>query len=364
MLSIGLDIGGANTKVSVVSFDENLPPDALCQSIRVESLDVHYLPLWERLPEFKDFLVSILSRFSRVPHLTTFTMTAELADCFATKAEGVKEIISIVGSIEPLARVFLNDGRIIEPSCELVDPDRVAAANWVAPALVIGGILKNAIFLDAGSTTTDIIPVVDGLPLVEDRSDMGRLANNNLVYTGALRTNVATIVDHVMLDGKKIGIASEIFSTTADINLVLGLIGPDEYTVPTSDGQPAGVPEALRRLSRVVCSDRDHLSTDQILEIADYLHRAQVSRIAQNLRELLDCRFDMKRPPCIVAGIGFSCLAEPAARSAGFNEIITFHDLLKTRLAIRHGGKEIQVSTAAPAISLSLLRAMRFPDCG
>jgi probable H4MPT-linked C1 transfer pathway protein len=291
-------------------------------------------------------------------------MTAELADCFNTKADGVKEITSIIGSIEPRSRAFLNDGEIIAPWGEHVEPDKIAAANWVAPALLIGSMLKNAIYLDAGSTTTDIIPVTDGLPRVEDRSDLGRLANNNLVYTGALRTNVATIVDHVMLDGKKTGIASENFSTIADVNLVLGLITPDEYTVPTSDGRPAEIPEALCRLSRVVCSDRDHLSTEQILEIANYIHHAQISRIANNLQELLDNHFGMKKPPCIIAGIGFSCLAEPAAKSAGLSEIISFHDLLRSTLAIQYRGSETKVSTAAPAISLSLLRAMRFPECG
>ena len=48
--------------------------------------------------------------------------------------------------------------------------------------------------MDVGSTTTDIIPIIDGRVAVRGQTDTDRLRSGELVYTGSLRTPVCALV--------------------------------------------------------------------------------------------------------------------------------------------------------------------------
>lgn len=77
------------------------------------------------------------------------------------------------------------------------DPMNIAAANWVATSQIASAMSSDCIMVDVGSTTTDIIPIKDGFEAAKGRNDLERLGTGELVYTGTLRSNVATIVDRV-----------------------------------------------------------------------------------------------------------------------------------------------------------------------
>ena len=57
----------------------------------------------------------------------------------------------------------------------------VAGVNWVATAWLVSKFIKNCIVVDIGSTTTDIIPIVDGKMVVKGKTDLERLSNGELV---------------------------------------------------------------------------------------------------------------------------------------------------------------------------------------
>ena len=66
----------------------------------------------------------------------------------------------------------------------------------MASSLLLGKDYRDSIFVDIGSTTTDIIPIKNGKPLA-GKTDFKRLKNGELVYSGALRTNIAAILKSV-----------------------------------------------------------------------------------------------------------------------------------------------------------------------
>src|SRR5256885_9284124 len=51
-----------------------------------------------------------------------------------------------------------------------------------------------ALLLDTGSTTTDIIPMINGVPVPVGRTDPHRLGTGELVYTGVRRTPVCAVL--------------------------------------------------------------------------------------------------------------------------------------------------------------------------
>ena len=91
------------------------------------------------------------------------TMTAELADCFATKRDGVGFVIGAFTTAFPGSKIWVYgvDGRFRSVDEARDRPYDVAAANWMASATLVARANPDALFLDVGSTTTDIIPILD-----------------------------------------------------------------------------------------------------------------------------------------------------------------------------------------------------------
>src|SRR2546422_11774673 len=118
------------------------------------------------------------------------TMPAELSQLFRTKREGVAFVLDAVTQAFPdgWVRVYAGDGGWCTVDEARRDPLAVAAANWAATARLVARRFPDCILIDVGSTTTDIVPIVGGVPAALGRTDPERLREQELVYTGALRT--------------------------------------------------------------------------------------------------------------------------------------------------------------------------------
>ncbi|MFA4934897.1 MAG: hydantoinase/oxoprolinase family protein [Candidatus Methanoperedens sp.] len=291
---LGIDIGGANTKIA--SSDGRL-------------VELHYIPLWKntRLPEA---LLDISARLE--PEKAGVVITGELADCFPDKDAGLSYIIDAVNNA-------FSDAYFMDSSGVFTKEKRrsIAAANWMASALLVGREYKDCIFVDTGSTTTDIIPVTNGVPHAHG-TDFERLKNNELVYTGALRTNIAAILDKVMLGGAYCRTSSELFAITADAYMVLGMISEEEYTCDTPDGAGKSLLDAKRRLARVVCADLSEIGEEELVSIAHQAMEKQVKCITDVLREVAK-RHDITR--VVACGLG-EFLVKRAAEELGFDIVL------------------------------------------
>jgi (4-(4-[2-(gamma-L-glutamylamino)ethyl]phenoxymethyl)furan-2-yl)methanamine synthase len=140
--------------------------------------------------------------------------------------------------------------------------------------------------IDVGSTTADVIPIESGRVSAAGRTDLDRLLAGELVYTGALRTNLAAIAPRVPVRGDACPVASELFAISADVHLILGHLAPGAYTCPTPDGRPATVEVARERVARLVCADADELAAQEIDAIAAFLHAEQVGQIEAAARRV------------------------------------------------------------------------------
>src|SRR3989442_1215886 len=208
------------------------------------------------------------------------TMTAELSQFFRTKREGVRFVLDAVTAAFPEAdvRVYTADGRFLSVAAARIEPLAVAAANWAATAQLVARSFPEAIVIDTGTTTTDIIPIAGGRVAARGRTDHERLREGELVYTGALRTPAEAIAHEVALHGAPVGVSAEGFALAGDVHLWLGSLAPEDYTVPTPDGRPATREFAGERLARVIFADRELLDEAAIEAIAPSLADAQGGR--------------------------------------------------------------------------------------
>src|SRR5262245_8482540 len=126
------------------------------------------------------------------------TMTGELADTFASRQEGVERLSALaVRALAPTA-VSLYAGRVgfIPPEAAHRHVEDVASANWFASASVVANTSTAALFVDIGSTTTDIVPVAGGAVAACGYTDAQRLAAGALVYTGLVRSFLMAVGSH------------------------------------------------------------------------------------------------------------------------------------------------------------------------
>src|SRR5436305_2436060 len=116
---LALDIGGATLKVA--------DGRGYAQS--------YAFAMWKQSGRLALQIRTAISEAPPCDHLAV-TMTGELADCFASRADGVRFILQAVrdGSDNRHTRVYLTDGRLVSPQVALGAPRLAAASNWHALA--------------------------------------------------------------------------------------------------------------------------------------------------------------------------------------------------------------------------------------
>ena len=266
---IGLDVGGANTKAVWRNGDERR---ALSRPFEV----------WRDRGALTALIREVVTGVAIDPvEAVALTTTAELSDAFRTKREGVEFVLDSASEALPGTELvaFTIAGDLVPLAEARARAPEVAAANWLASALAVAELYPDALIVDIGSTTADVIPIAAGQVVAAGRTDLDRLLAGELVYTGALRTNLAAIAPRVPVQGRSCPVAPELFAISADVHLILGHLTPADYTCPTPDGRPATVEFARERVARLVCADAEQLSVGEIDAIAAYLHAEQVRQI-------------------------------------------------------------------------------------
>ncbi len=154
---LGYDVGGANTKAALVCVKKGKVLNA--------KVAVEYFPIWKKPEKLAEVLLNLKQKLGASSlDSVGLTMTAELSDAYQTKREGVNHILNCVSKTFPDVPIF-----VLNTTAELAtldfakqEPLAVAAANWAATGWLVATKLKNCVVVDVGSTSTSIIPIVNG----------------------------------------------------------------------------------------------------------------------------------------------------------------------------------------------------------
>jgi len=327
---LALDIGGANLKAA----------DGLGYAA------TRSFALWrapERLASELKQLTDAGPAFDRL----AVTMTAELADCYETKADGVRAILDAVeyaAGGRPIA-VYLADGKFVSAADAREQPQLAAASNWHALAAFANRWVSSwpALLLDVGSTTADIIPLMCARSNATGRTDTERLIHGELVYTGVERTPISSIVRQLPYDGRSCPVASELFATTADAYLLLGDLPEEPDNRDTADGRPRTRAAAHARMSRMICADTTTYSLNEAVSAAYTVRDAQVARLESAIFQVVD---RIGRPPetLLLSGHGEFLLGALVERLPWACQVLS----LSSKLGA-------QLSRCAPAHALAVL---------
>jgi len=286
---LGLDIGGANLKAA----------DAAGFAVS------HPFPLWKDPEALPQELSALLCDAPTHDNLAV-TITGELADCYSTKREGIAAIVeaTIAAADSRRCLFYQTTGDLVSAQEAKQETLLTAASNWHALACLAGRVAPSdfSLLIDIGSTTCDVIPIVDGVPRPQGTNDPERLVNFELVYTGVERSPVCALVDSIPWRKEEYPVAQELFATTRDVYLLLGDLPEDPADSATADGQAATRAAAHTRMARSICADREMFSQSDAETAADAVAAAQLALIAQAVATVIDRHAEPRQ--IVVSGQG------------------------------------------------------------
>ncbi len=264
------------------------------------------------------------------------TITAELSDAFQTKKDG---IITILNALEKLfnkdkLRFITNTCKFINYETAKSDYFSIAAANWASSALFLGEFISDCILIDAGSTTIDIIPILNSIPVPKGKDDISRLINHELIYTGGLRATIPSITHHVPYKQNKIRVSFEKFALISDVHRILNNISEEEYINDTADNRSKSIENCYARLSRVICMDIETITREDLDLIVNFIYQKQLNIITREIRAFMDnltirIKEFNENPKFVITGLSADFLIRKPLQDLGFTNILKYDSLTK-----------------------------------
>jgi probable H4MPT-linked C1 transfer pathway protein len=293
---VGWDIGGAHVKAAKIN--------AAGEIIAV----VQYpCPLWKGMDQLQNAVRSIDRDFNVSNASHAITMTGELVDLFADRDDGVRQIIDAMTALlsDREILVFAGKAGFLRPD-QIESPhfQDIASANWLASATLAARSIGNGLFVDIGSTTTDILALKEGQVVAEGYTDYQRLLSQELVYTGIVRTAVMAVAQTAMDEGREIGLMAEYFATMADVYRVTGELNEHHDQTETADGAEKTVIASARRLSRMLGCDFSTNDLSRWERFAETIKAQQLNKIQRGCVHVLTRQGLASISPLIGAGTG------------------------------------------------------------
>ncbi len=335
---IGWDVGGAHLKAARID-----AAGAVCAVIQVPCA------LWRGLGELRQAMAAACSHVGHCAHYAV-TMTGEMVDLFPNRATGVVEIARCVSEQLPGGdlRFYRGDRAFVSSDRVATHAAAIASANWRASVDLVASRIAMGVFVDIGSTTSDIIAIVDGQPRFHGRDDYSRLVSGELVYSGIVRTPLMAALDRVAFHGDVVPIVAEHFATMADVYRVLDELPEQADQHPSADGAKKTAFASARRIARMIGRDVESATLGEWRELARAFRLAQLSNIKSALDRVTSQADVAQSMPLIGAGVGAFLVGEIAEEKAC--EYRSFAQLLTLA-----GASENAVSGVAPAVAVALL---------
>lgn len=335
-ITAGLDVGGAHLKV------------ALVESGRTIAVEPFPCPLWHGLDRLDAALAAAAPLTARAKRFAV-TMTGELSDLFPDRKTGVNALVGrIAKEFGPKTRFWMGAKGFGSKSDALKSVTDVGSTNFLASAALVAQSEPDALLVDFGSTTVDIVPIRDGRPVPRGLTDAERQVTGELVYTGLTRTAVMGVASRAPFKGEWVGLAREYLATMADVRRILGELpdGVDQHA--TADGKGKSLPESLTRFARMLGRDARDGALPEWAVAAAFVRERQLRSIHDGALQVLSASAMPAGAPVVTAGIGADSVAVLALRLARGS--VTFGECANADPAVA-----LAATHSAPAVAVAML---------
>jgi uncharacterized hydantoinase/oxoprolinase family protein len=329
MRILGLDVGNSKVKLCYVESDGVLAD---------RSVWWHTLALPFSNDRRSDFEVGLPSRIRIIGHLRGLDLGAldAVVACssHAYSYPLLHESVSHLGAIltatfgtTPVYVVAVDGTLTPAPAIQELGPEALTAhvlTNFYGSALLGSRLIRDGISIDIGTTSTEVVPIVDG------RIDPAGLAtpseyvrfryqHHRLGWYGLTNTPLPMIAPEVVTPTGTYQVVTR--GHRSDLLFVLHEDVDQRLLREHAFVSPPDREQALAELSELVGLDRRLLEEPEILAVRDFLYERLVERVAGLLRAVV--RETFHRPPAELdvaeLALGGRVLARPALIRAGFD---------------------------------------------
>jgi probable H4MPT-linked C1 transfer pathway protein len=344
---IGWDVGGAHLKACLV--ERGVPRDAAQWAC----------PLWQGVEQLQRALAEALARWPAAAGAThAVTMSGEMVDLFEHREAGVATIAgTLAAALGGPLQIYAGDAGWCSVDEAPARWRAIASANWHAGAALVAQALGDALLIDIGSTTTDLIALRAGRVVAAAADDHERLASGALVYQGVVRTPLCTLAPRVPFRGRRINVMNEWFATSADVYRLTGELDPAHDQQPSADGAPKSPAATRQRLARMIGLDARDAAEADWLALAQFWRSMQLAQIQVQAERVLSEAALAPHAPCVAAGCG-DFLARELAVALG-RRCLGFAALLQGDTPDAPPGLAGWLQVCAPAAAVALLQARR-----
>ncbi len=297
---IGWDIGGAHVKAVLLNAEG--------KALAVKQI---YCPLWQGLVHLETAIREVMALWQADHHAVT--MTGELADIFVNRQHGVSQIVMLLSTVlQGNVRYYAGNLGLISADAAVASWSEVASMNWLASVQFVATHVSNAIFVDIGSTTTDIVLIRDGKASMQGVTDASRMQCDELVYTGVVRTPLMALTQKVRVGNTLSHVAAEYFATTADVYTLSGDLSPEDNVASTADGADKTLHSCARRIARMVGYDVNDATMDDWKMLALEFKQHQLGQIKLAIQHHLSTLNNQHIVQMVGAGAGNFLVEEMA----------------------------------------------------
>jgi (4-(4-[2-(gamma-L-glutamylamino)ethyl]phenoxymethyl)furan-2-yl)methanamine synthase len=273
---VGWDIGGAHVKACLLRDGE------------VQDAAQWPCPLWRGIEHLHQALAAAQQRWPALAQAEhAVTMSGEMVDLFADREDGVQRIAGALTQAfaADTLHFFAGDAGWCSHDQVARQWRHVASANWLATALHAAMQLAegDALLVDIGSTTTDVIALRRGRVLTRARTDAERLASGELVYHGVVRTPLCALAQRIAWRGREHNVMNEFFATTADVYRLTGELDAMHDQAASADGAAKDTHATQQRLARMIGLDARDGTADDWLAFAREWKRQQLNALRVEL---------------------------------------------------------------------------------
>ncbi|MBT3548826.1 MAG: hypothetical protein HOI56_03780 [Gammaproteobacteria bacterium] len=338
-LYIGWDIGAAHTKITILL---NNKDTVKCSIISCE--------LWKSLSRLKDIIEGVNDMYKKkFQIINLISMSAEMCDVFSSRKEGVKSVLSLFERKGFINHIYSKDIGISKFN-GFKQYASLASTNWMAIPDYLKGMEKNVIAIDIGSTTTDIVLIKNHKCINKRHDDFSGLHTNELLYTGALRTPIYSVISSIILNKRIYNVIPENFSTMSDIYRLLSIIRNKSDYTSTADGRSKSKKDTLQRISRIFGFDFTKVNNDIIIKLSRKIMAAHLDQISYTIKGHIKNHFSGTRDLRVV-GMGVGAILIDILSKKNNWKYLSLNQYINVKYDKRH----YEPSDLAPSFLLSLL---------
>lgn len=340
---VGWDLGGAHLKVAYMD-----SAGCVCQAMQLPC------PLWQGLQHLDSAVARALKNLNQPAAVHALTMTGELTDIFPSRSAGVTALVEAMNDKLPQASLQVYAGRsgFVTPVQAKQHAGEVASANWLATAELAAKRVRQAVLIDVGSTTTDLVLLNSGKVHARGWNDHQRMAFEELIYSGVVRTPVMAVAARVPFAGEWQGLMAEQFATMADVYRLTGDLPEGADQLPAADGGGKTLQDSARRLARMLGRDLESAPLSSWQQLAVYISDLQQRRLHEACSRLFSLGQASEEAPLIGTGIGRFLVKTLAARYA--RPYLDFSSLVESSLNDRQW-----IDACASAVAVAALAQSR-----